>query len=292
MKPVMLIIAENPKIHNSDVAEKAAIALNLSEEDKADTIKSGRPRYIDRTLWSLTYLRQAKLIHTNKGHSTITDRGAKHLNNLPETIDPKWLLQFPEFASFHDRSPNQRQNANSDENTSQVTPTEQIRQVHSTLLESTKRDLLDNLKNSSPTYFEHVIVELMLRLGYGWDDKESGSVTGKSGDGGIDGVVHQDRLGLESVLLQAKKYADNTVGIGEVHSFIGALTARGARKGVFITTSTFSKSAREAVEKASTVQVSLIDGEELAELMISCGLGVTTEEIFTVYRIDKGYFEI
>ena len=292
IRPVLEVVSANSGVHNSEVAERVATILGLSAEDKEDAVKSGRPRYVDRVLWSLTYLRQAKLIESKRGHSAVTERGRTFLATAPTTIDHAVLRQFPEFAEFASVSPVTASENQPIESETYLTPFEQIRDAHDRIRAALAEQLLDSLKAVSPSRFEQVIVDLMLRLGYGGNLQDAGRAVGQTGDGGIDGIIRLDRLGLENVYLQAKRYADTVVGVGEVNSFIGALTTKGATKGVLITTSRFSESARRAVENARHLQLSLIDGKELTSLMIDGGLGVLTDSVYELKRLDTGYFEL
>ncbi len=294
LRPVLDIVNETPGVHNSEAAESAAALFKLNDQEKLEAVKTGRPKYVDRVLWALTYLRQAKLISTVRGKSTITDRGKDFLKIAPSQINPSDLRQFPEFAEFS--SGTQTKSIISSDPTidgreEQLTPFEQMRLASQEIRKSLNEQVLETLRTVTPSRFEQIIVDLMLRLGYGGDFADAGRAVGQTGDGGIDGIIQQDRLGLDNVYLQAKRYTDAAVSIGEVNSFIGALTTRGATKGVFMTTSRFTEKARAAVENARHLQLSLIDGKELSSLMIDANLGVTIESVFEVKRLDSGYFE-
>lgn len=293
IRPVLEFVKENPGAHNSEIAEAMAVHFGLSEEERDDSVKSGRPRYVDRVLWSLTYLRQAKLIQSVRGKSEITARGSDFLPLAPQIIDHSVLGQFSEFSEFASRSNAESPSQMTLEKTiEEETPFEKISTAALEINTALKEQLLGSLKAVSPARFEQVIVELMLALGYGGNFENAGKAVGQSGDGGIDGIIRLDRLGLENVYLQAKRYGDTVVGVGEVNSFIGALTTRGANKGVMITTSRFSESARKAVENARHLQLSLIDGSQLCGLMVDANLGVSVESTFVVKRLDTGFFEM
>lgn len=229
----------------------------------------------------------------------ITDRGRELLNSVPGPIDNKDLEAFPEFLSFKSRKRPRREGDRHeqgqpilvDQQIDHSTPSERIASAHQELTEQLVEDLLGRLKEMSPGAFERLIVELMLRLGYGGALSDAGETLGRSGDGGIDGVIKQDKLGLDNVYLQAKRWSQGTVGRPDVQSFIGALTGMQATKGVFITTASYSKDARTYAESLPGMRVSLIDGHQLARLMIDVDLGVTLESRYDVKRIDSDFFD-
>lgn len=252
-----------------------------------------KTKFHDRVHWAHTYLRQAKLIeNTTRGHNRPTERGIAFLTSAPQVIKPNDLDVFPEFVEFHS-SPSTNGKASKD-TTEQfaldITPLEAMSRAEESLRHELADTLLQRLKGVSPSRFERIIVDLMLGLGYGGPRDDAGQALGKTGDGGVDGIIRQDRLGLDNIYLQAKRWSDNCVGTGDVNSFIGALTTRGANKGVLITTSTFSDSARKVAQSAPHLKLSLIDGRELARLMIDHNLGVATEAKFEVKRVDSDYF--
>lgn len=295
IRPVLEIVAANPDIYWRDAADQAALRLKLTESDKEEMIASGQAKWLNRTHWALTYLRQAKLIEkAGRGKSKITERGRQFLKSAPATVKPSDLMAFQEFAEFAKGGKGQEK-AGATESPTQLildtTPQEAISHAYTTLRAELADTLLDQLKKVSPARFEQIIVDLMLKLGYGGPREDAGQALGKTGDGGIDGIIRQDRLGLDNIYLQAKRYTDNSVGTGEVNGFIGALTTRGANKGVLITTSSFSESAKRVALSAPHLKLSLIDGKELAGLMIDSNLGVAVDVSFELKRLDSDYFD-
>jgi restriction system protein len=290
MRPVLDIVRRQDNIHRKEVAELSADLLQLTEEDKLETIASGESKWLNRVGWALSYLRKARLLEaTGRGRYVITDRGKSYLESAPDAIRPSDLQQFPEFADFSRRN-GRRFPKDVEPSVLDVTPQEAMAQAHASIRAELADALLERLKQVSPARFEHIIVKLMLAIGYGGSRDDAGESLGRSGDGGIDGVIRQDRLGLDNIYLQAKRYKDNVIGTSEVNSFIGALTTRGASKGVFITTSSFSEPAKRNAASVPQLKLSLIDGEELAKLMIDYDLGVAPEATYELKRIDSDFF--
>ncbi|GAB4455421.1 MAG: restriction endonuclease [Armatimonadaceae bacterium] len=231
--PVLKILSDGTPVHLRDVERKAVELLRLTKEDQNELVASGRKSKVsDRVAWALTYLRQAKLIeNVGRGVNKITARGTEYLTKADGSISPADLKLFPEFADFKSR----QHDDVTDEGAigSTLTPEEAIAQAYSELNGVLADELLERIKQMPPPFFERLIVQLMLRLGYGGTSDDSGQTLGRSGDGGVDGVINQDKLGLEKIYLQAKRWSENTVGRPEVQSFVGALTGQGATKGVF-----------------------------------------------------------
>lgn len=279
------------------LADKFAI----SPEEREELLPSGRStRLYSRVQWALTYLRQAKLLESvGRGVNKITARGTKFLQTAPATIKPSDLAVYPEFVAFQQgsRAANgvaaQPASVTTDmvaSTNDKVTPEESIEASYQTLKDALAQDVLERVKAMPPAFFEQLIVQLMLSLGYGGTVEDAGQTLGKSGDGGVDGVIKQDKLGLEKIYLQAKRWNDGTVGSKEVQAFVGALSGQGASKGVFITTSTFSKAAKDFTKLNHTFKVSLVDGLEMARLMIDHNLGVSLVQRYDVKRIDSDFF--
>jgi restriction system protein len=219
----------------------------------------------------------------------ITERGLDALANGPERITVSWLKRFPEFADFHTPKPQAPGTpAVLDIATSETTPDEQLAEAHQALVQSLADELLAQVRAATPTFFEQLVVDLMLAMGYGGSRKEAGKATQLTNDDGIDGIIKEDKLGLDVIYLQAKRW-NNTVHRPEIDKFIGALTRQRARKGVFITTSDFSAGAREAA-LGLDIKVVLIDGVELARLMIENNLGVSVKQVYEVRQLDSDYF--
>lgn len=292
MRP-MLELASDGKEHSlSDAREKLAARFELSEEERNALLPSGKQAtFTNRVAWARVYLGQAGTLSTpRRGHFQITDRGRNLLKNVQGRIAIKELEGFPEFVEF--RTPKSRDEdlpptSRSDAATESQTPEELLETAYLRVRSRIAVDVLTRVKGCSPRFFENLVVELLLKMGYG-PRKDAGEVTGKPGDEGIDGIINEDRLGLDVIYIQAKKW-EGSVGRPEVQKFVGALHGRRARKGVFITTSTFSADAAEYVARIDP-KVVLIDGRRLAELMIEHNVGVTTESIYETKRIDSDFF--
>ncbi len=303
IRPALVLLADGQSLQLRDIEKRLADQFGLSAQDREDLIPSGRcTRVYDRTQWALTYLRQAKLVESaGRGINRLTERGREYLKSAPEIIKPEDLLQFPEFADFKIRRKPATVSDGAQPSTSvdttaalvaatTMTPEEAMGTAYAALNSALAQDLLERVKAMPPVFFEQLIVKLMLRLGYGGTADDAGQTLGKSGDGGVDGVINQDKLGLEKIYLQAKRWTDGTVGRPEIQRFIGALSGQGASKGVFITTSTFSQEAREFARFVPNFKISLVDGVELARLMIEHNLGVSLVERYEVKRVDSDFF--
>lgn len=292
MLPLLTLAADREEHSIREAREHLAATLGLTGDERAELLPSGRqPVFDNRVAWAKTYLQQAGLLNgTRRAHFEITDRGRQVLAEGPATIDTKLLDRFPEFVEF--RTPGKKngegETGGSEESCETATPEEMLESAHQQIRGDLAADLLKRIKAAPPSFFEHLVVELLVRMGYGGSRKEAGKALGKSGDEGIDGIINEDRLGLDTIYLQAKRW-EGTVGRPEIQKFVGALHGKRARKGVFITTSTYSGEARDYVVHIDP-RVVLIDGGELAELMIDFGLGVTTTATYEVKRVDSDYF--
>lgn len=292
MRPVLEAVSDGLPCPLAEVRQRVADAFQLSEAERRELLPSGRQTVINnRVGWARTYLNKAGLlVIPERGMVQITDRGREALASGPERITVSWLKQFPEFEQFHNHRPEQSGSAatTDDANDADTTPDEQLEAAHHSLRESLADELLAQVRAGSPSFFEQVVVDLMLAMGYGGSRKGAGQATQATNDDGIDGFINEDKLGLDVIYLQAKRW-NQTVHRPEIDKFIGALTRQRARKGVFITTSDFSAGAREAATGLD-MRVVLIDGRELAQLMIQHNLGVSTREVYEVKQIDSDYF--
>lgn len=289
----LLRIAADGKEHSlAEARERLAAEFRLSAVDQDELLPSGRQsKFANRVAWAKSYLQQAGLTTSpRRGHFQVSDRGLNVLKSPPTRIDIKFLEQYPEFVEFRTpRSEADQQNETSLGQPEPETPEEALETSHLKMRAGLASEVLARLKTGSPQFFEQLVVELLLRMGYGGSRKDAGHAIGKTGDEGIDGIISEDRLGLDIVYLQAKKW-DGTVGRPEIQKFVGALHGKRAKKGVFITTGTFSAEAVTYVEHIDP-KVVLIGGRRLAELMIDFELGVTTTRTYHVKRIDSDYFE-
>lgn len=297
IRPALEFHADQKTHHWRDVEAKLANDFHLSEEERKELIPSGRKtRLGDRVLWALTYLRQARLLESpNRGYNRITTRGIDYLKRAPQVITPNSLIEFPEFAEFIRVKPTATAESNQavtlDKALSDTTqtPEEALATAYEKLNAALAQEVLERVKKMPPASFERLIVELMLKLGYG-GSLGSGQAIGKPGDEGVDGVINQDKLGLDKIYLQAKRWGEGSVGRKEVQAFVGALSGHGANKGVFITSSTFTKDAIEYTNRMLNVKISLVDGLELARLLIENDLGVALVQRYDVKRVDSDFF--
>lgn len=291
MRPILATVADGTALALSDLRERIANEYQLSEEERSERLPSGKQTVINnRVGWARTYLNKAGLLSIpSKGMVQITERGREALNNGPARITVSWLKQYPEFAEFHSTSPaDSSAPTQQSELVEQATPDEQLAAAHQALTQSLADDLLAQVRAASPTFFEQLVVDLMIAMGYGGSRKEAGRATQQTNDDGIDGIIKEDKLGLDVIYLQAKRWS-NTVHRPEIDKFIGALTRQRARKGVFITTSDFSSGAREAAMSLD-IKVVLIDGLELARLMVENNLGCNVKQVYEVKQLDSDYF--
>ena len=295
MLPLLTITADNKEHTIAEAAEQIAQQFNLSEAERGEMLPSGgQLKLFNRVGWARTYMAKAGLLETVvRGKFRITPRGISLLKTNPKKIDLTVLSQYPEFIQFRERVPVSKTNhssvADSDLANSQQTPQEVLESSYQALHGQLAEDLLERISKSSPRFFEKLVVDLLLAMGYGGSRSDAGQAIGKTGDDGLDGIIKEDRLGLDAVYVQAKRWK-GTVGRPEVQSFAGSLEGHRARKGVFITTSQFSGEAREYVNRIEK-KIILIDGEMLANLSIEFGIGVAPVTSYRVQRVDLDYFE-
>jgi restriction system protein len=295
MLPVLLAASET-EVRIGDVVDRLALQLALTPDERTQLLPSGKQTlFANRVHWAKTYLTKASLVEiTRRGYFKITDRGTKVLQANPARIDNSFLSQFEEFRDFVKGS--QQEGAErvsaqvSIENQAQ-TPDEIMREAHRKIVFSLAQDLLNRVRNAPPSFFEKLIINLLLSMGFGGSVSDAGRALGRSGDDGVDGVIDQDVLGLDRVYVQAKRYAQgNNIGSGAIRDFFGSLDRHKATKGLFVTTSGFSPSAIETAQYLSK-RIVLIDGEQLAKLMIKHNVGCRVEEILEIKKIDEDYFD-
>lgn len=289
----LLKFASDEKIHTlPEAVTHIANLFHLTEEEKQQMLPSGLQAVIfNRVGWARTYLKKAGLLEDPKRATfKITNRGLDLLKeNLPE-ISTKYLNRYEEFVAFRNKKTdkNHVENVLNEENDSNITPEESIEFGFQKLKESVSEDIITKIKECSPGFFERLVVELLVKMGYGGTLKEAGQVLGKSGDGGIDGIIKEDKLGLDVIYIQAKRW-ENVVGRPEIQKFAGALLGQKAKKGIFITTSWFTSDALDFVKNLDS-KIVLIDGEMLTDLMIEFNLGVSTYKSYELKKIDSDYF--
>lgn len=289
MLPLLQLLADGKEWKVRDAVEELANRFGLSPEERSETLSRGQPKFAHRVGWARTYLKMAGLIASppgQRGVMVITQRGQEVLATRPPAISVKYLLQFPEFTEWY--SPGKLTKEPSSPETPE-TPLERLELAYEELRSALASELQERVQSMSAPSFERLVVELLLRMGYGGPHGASGLVTGGSGDGGVDGLISEDKLGLDVIYIQAKRW-QGQVGAQEVRSFVGALATRGAQKGVFITTSGFTKEARQVVEQLRERKVVLIDGKTLVQLMIDHNVGVYPVQSYEVKHIDSDYF--
>jgi restriction system protein len=287
----LLKIAEDGKDHaTSEVIERLAQELKLSDEERRELLPSGRQAKFDnRVGWARTHLAKAGLLEkTGYGRFRITDRGRQVLNQNPPSVNMKFLGQFPEFVEF--RTTSQQPKKRSAEPTiEEQTPEEVLEAGYQGLRNQLAQELLTRVKSSPPKFFEHLVVDLLVAMGYGGSRKDAGEAVGQSGDGGVDGLIKEDKLGLDVVYIQAKRW-EGAVGRPVVQAFAGSLEGFKARKGVMITTSRFTPDAYDYISRIEK-KIVLIDGDQLGRFMVDYGVGVTDVATYVVKRVDVDYFE-
>lgn len=291
MRPVLATVQDGLPLALHELRERVADQFQLTEDERKERLPSGNQTVINnRVGWARTYLNKAGLLCIPaKGMVQITARGRDALVSGPQRITVSWLKQFPEFADFHTAKPQAVDASAAVElDAAETTPDEQLAEAHQALLQSLADELLTMVRAATPSFFEQLVVDLMIAMGYGGSRKEAGKATQATNDDGIDGIIKEDKLGLDVIYLQAKRWS-NTVHRPEIDKFIGALTRQRARKGVFITTSDFSTGAREAA-LGLDIKVVLIDGVELARLMVENNLGVSVKQVYEVKQLDSDYF--
>lgn len=291
MAPILRVLEGQHEIQHGDLRDSLGAELRLTPTELAETLPSGRQLAFDnRVRWATFHLRKAGLIECpRRGILAITNRGREILGRAPERVDMKLLLAFPEYREFRRRQskPGDGPTAPQEPEVT-ATPEVQIATAFENLQQSLAQEILDTLKQGSSRFFEKVVVDLLLAMGYGGAATDAGRVVGRSGDGGIDGVIKEDKLGLDLVYVQAKKWV-NTVGRPEVQAFAGSLDGVKSKRGVMITTSTFTADARRFVDQIEK-KIVLIDGEGLAELMIEHGVGVVERQRYVIRKLDIDYF--
>lgn len=292
MRPLLEHMADRHVKRNTETMEALSRHFALTSEELAELLPSGQqPVFTNRVAWTKAHLKGAGLIQSPaRAQYGITQRGVDALAQ-EETINLAYLKRFEEYRHF--REPNRKNvepSQKDDTNTSDtLTPFEHIEHGYQKIREEVEGEILDKIKQSSPAFFEHLVVDLLVSMGYGGSRKSAGERLGKSGDGGIDGVIREDRLGLDAIYIQAKRW-EGVVGRPEIQKFAGALQGRRAKKGVFLTTSGFTREAQEYAAMIDS-RIILIAGDELASLMVDSGVGVSKIAIYEISRLDSDYFE-
>lgn len=291
MLPLLQFSGDGKEHTVREAIDYIADNFKLTEDEKKEILPSGQQKILDnRVGWSRTYLKKAGLIESPKrSYLKITKLGLDVLKKSPSKIDIKFLDNFPDFIEFRSIK-KEKEGGDIQKNKVELTQTPQdmLEYGYQKIKEDLSQELLNNVKKSSPSFFEKLVVELLLAMGYGGSRKDAGEAIGKSGDGGIDGIIKEDKLGLDVIYLQAKRW-ESSVGSKEIRNFVGSLVGQKANKGVFITSSNFTKDAMEYV-KTITHKVILIDGEMLTQLMIDYNIGVSKIISYDIKKVDSDYF--
>ena len=293
MLPLLKLTRNSQEIKLKDTVDTIAEQFNLSEQDKMELLPSGNNRVIySRIGWASTYLKKSNLLEAPKrGYVKITQRGIDVLKQNPTIIDNEFLGQFSEFNEFKSlkRKKDDSQTEEIVEIANSQTPDELLGSAYEELNDALSQELLQIIKEGSPDFFELLVIDVLVKMGYGGSRKDAGQAVGKRGDEGIDGIIKEDKLGLDAIYIQAKRW-ENVIGRPEVQKFAGALQGQRARKGIFITTSKFTKDAIDYVSNIDN-KIILIDGEKLSQLMIEHNVGVSTVASYDIKKIDSDYFD-
>jgi restriction system protein len=296
MLPVLKITSDGLEHRMRDIIERLSNEYKLTEEERKQLLPSeGAFLFDNRVHWARFYLKKAGLVNTFKrGTITISEKGLGVLKDNPATVDLAYLKQFHDFNANtlnKDEKANDLLENESGLTNNISTPEEILDNAYVKIKDALAQDILSKVISLSPNYFEKLVVELLVKMGYGGSLKDAGRVVGKAGDEGIDGTINEDKLGLDIIYIQAKRWKPgNVVGRPDLQQFVGALAGQGAKKGIFITTSTFTKEAKNYVPRNET-KIILIDGEMLAQYMIEYNVGVTIQQIYQVKKIDNDYFD-
>ena len=302
MLPLLKIVSDGNEYKLNDIVEILAKRFDLTDEERAELLPSGQTfLFGNRVGWARTYLKKSGLLDAPKrGVISITQRGKEVLKENPSAITDKFLQRFPEFLEFKSTKKDrfhpsvkklfeEISRPTEQVESFTITPEEQIEDGYQEIHQSLKGEVLFKLKSIHPAFFEKIVVQLIVKMGYGGSIQDAGKAIGKSGDEGIDGIIKEDKLGLDVIYIQAKRW-EGVVGRPELHKFVGALAGQGAKKGIFITTSSFTKEAEQYSPKNET-KIVLIDGERLAQYMIDYNLGVSVQNTYEIKKLDSDYFE-
>lgn len=293
--PVLKLAAGGDEHKLSSAVERLADEFSLTKEERLELLPSGSQAvFNNRVGWARSYLKQAGLLSSPKrGFFSITQKGTELLATNPERMNLAVLEHYPEFIAFRNR-----RRDSGDKRTEEVTthaseasetPEDALASAYKTLCKNLEAEMLSAVMNVSPSFFERLVVDLLVKMGYGGNRQDAGKALGKSGDGGIDGIINEDRLGLDVIYIQAKRW-EGSVGRPEIQKFAGALQGRRAKKGVFITTSNFSREAKEYISQIES-KIILIDGDHLSRLMAEHNVGVSTVGQYEVKKLDSDYFD-
>ena len=287
----LLEFLKDGKEHSIDEAEDyLAKVFNLTDEERHKLLKSGNQTvFRNRVGWAKTYMYKAKLLDVpRRANIVITERGLEVLKENPQSLSAKYLMKFPEFVEFHKSNKKEKQE---EPESPSKSPEEVIYEKTDEINNYVKSELIIKILKSSSHFFEKLVLDLVVKMGYGGSFEDVAELLGKTGDEGVDGLIKEDILGLDKVYLQAKKWDKGTVGRPEIQKFVGALHGKGAKKGIFITTSTFTKDALEYANSLKNMTLILIDGDKLVDYMLKYNVGVQVKNTIELKKIDEDYFE-
>lgn len=299
MLPLLKLVSSGKTYKTKDYVKELEDIMQLTEEERSKMRKDNKfTVFYDRATWAKTYLKKADLLESpNRGEVKISQRGLEVIKSNITILNNKFLEQYEEFRSFKysgkdkdDKKSEEGIISNPEIRDSNKTPIESIDENFEIINRTLQDDILERLKNIDFFKFEEIVLDLLIKMGYGGSRVEAKKATKKTGDEGIDGIINEDRLGLDRIYIQAKRWKDTVVGRPEIQKFIGALVGQGAKKGIFITTSTFSKEAISFLDKSNDMKIILVDGQQLAEYMIDFNVGVSVETVYEIKKIDSDYF--
>ena len=288
MLPLLKLMSDGNIRPLANLRESLSGFFGLSEDERVELLPSGtQPVFDNRVAWATIYLHKAVLLERPKrGCYKITERGLAVFEEDPKKIDIKFLQKFSEFQEF--RNKKKKEPPTNEDDQAEINPAEALENAYQEIQKTLAFDLLQTIKDCTPAFFERLVIDVLIKMGYGGSRREAGQAMGKSGDGGIDGIIKEDKLGLDIIYIQAKRW-EGSVGKPAIQKFAGALQGQRARKGIFITTSSFTKDALDYVLNIDS-KIILIDGERLAELMIENNVGVSSIGAYEIKKIDSDYF--
>lgn len=290
MLPLLTFAADGNEHSLREAIEGLSENFGLTDAEKNELLPSGQqPRFDNRVAWARSYMTKAILLEaTRRGHFRISERGREVMSKNPPEINVKFLEQYPEFVEFRAKHREREETTATTETETLQTPGELLESAYQKLREDLSAELLKLVRECSPSFFERLVIDVLVKMGYGGSRKEAGKAIGRSGDEGIDGIINEDRLGLDVIYIQAKRW-HATIGRPEIQKFAGALQGHRAKKGIFITASDFSREAEAYVAKIES-KIVLIDGEQLAQFMIDHNVGVSPVTSYETKKIDSDYF--
>lgn len=295
MRPLLEITSNGNEIKIRDAINSLADQFHLTQDERLEKLPSGRVTVLDNRIgWAKTYLTKSGLLEsTRRAHFVITERGKQALSDPHAVIDNAYLKQFEEFNAFKEQK-NDAQPIQVETNVEledDITPDETLRAAYKQINNALADEILTRTRQVTPAFFEQLLVDLLLAMGYGDNIEQMGHTLGQTGDNGVDGVINQDPLGVDQIYIQAKRYAQgNNVGSGDIRDFFGALNLKKAQKGIFITTSDFTASASQTAKDLG-MRIVLINGKELAKLMLKYNIGSRDEQVLHLKKIDEEFFE-